>query len=101
MESILKLVFFDRGYVTLFCFDFDDIYQKRLSLRILTKKKYDWRHYKRNQLVFPLYSIHVLFSFCQDNSTLRLSRTIKKATSEQPFGSVVPATFQPFVFPIV
>jgi hypothetical protein len=86
-------------YVTYFVFDgFDDIYQKRLSLKIFDKKIR--LAVQTESTGFFLYSIHVCFP-CQDNSTLRLSRTIKNPhpNSDLAF-SVVPATFQPFVFPI-
>jgi hypothetical protein len=86
-------------YVTYFVLTFDDIYQKRLSLKILKKIRLAALQ-KSTGFFLCILSMFAIF-LCQDNSTLRLSRTIKKATSEQPFGfSVVPATFQPFVFPM-
>jgi hypothetical protein len=61
---------------------FDDIYQKRLSLKISIKNTIGGITNGINW--FSLYSMFAIF-LCQDNSTLRLSRTIK-VTSEQPFG---------------
>jgi hypothetical protein len=95
----VSFLFDRRDLCYLFCFDgFDDIYQKRSS-RFDKKIRLAALQTESTGSSFVFYPC-LLFSFCQDNSTLRLSRTIKKATSEQPFGfSVVfTATFQPFVF---